>query len=57
MSRERFTYPSFESLTEQRDRSEFRSTIYAVIGVGLAVGVVLLLSGEFIARIIAGSIR
>lgn len=51
------TYPSFESLTEQRDRFEFRSTVYAVIGAGLLVGAVLVTMGEVIARIIAGSIR
>jgi ABC-type lipoprotein release transport system permease subunit len=47
------TYPSFETLTAERERREFRSTVLAVIIAGLAVGVVLLLCGEQIARALA----
>jgi ABC-type lipoprotein release transport system permease subunit len=47
------TFPSWETLTAERDRREFRSTVLAVVIAGLAVGVVLLLCGEQIARALA----
>lgn len=47
------TFPSWETLTAERERREFRRLTLALLLGGAFVGVVLLLCGEQIARALA----